>query len=164
MEVVNTIGRRKSSVARIFIQKGKGNITVNKKDYKTYFPSSLLQSSRKKNGSISRKNLILRFSPPPETPAAEPFFLRATAITRGGDSSSSVKRNTITTTTSATITKRMIVTFSGEIPATSSTIKSLAKELSNTVTQANTNNDHDDDGDEYYVADDDFSFGEIISP
>ena len=43
MEVVNTIGRRKSSVARIFIQKGKGNITVNKKDYKTYFPSSLLQ-------------------------------------------------------------------------------------------------------------------------
>ena len=38
MEIVNTIGRRKTAVARIYLQKGKGKITVNKKDYKTFFP------------------------------------------------------------------------------------------------------------------------------
>jgi len=43
MEVVNAIGRRKSAVARIYINEGKGNITVNDKDYKQYFPTSVLQ-------------------------------------------------------------------------------------------------------------------------
>ena len=38
MEVVHTIGRRKASVARIYVSKGKGNIIVNGKDYKEYFP------------------------------------------------------------------------------------------------------------------------------
>lgn len=43
MSVINTIGRRKSSVARIYLKEGKGNITVNKKDYKEYFPIGTLQ-------------------------------------------------------------------------------------------------------------------------
>jgi small subunit ribosomal protein S9 len=43
MEVLNTLGRRKTAVARIYIQKGKGNIIVNKKDYKEYFPTTALQ-------------------------------------------------------------------------------------------------------------------------
>jgi len=43
MEVVNTIGRRKAAVARIFVSDGKGQITVNKKDYKEYFPAGQLQ-------------------------------------------------------------------------------------------------------------------------
>jgi small subunit ribosomal protein S9 len=43
MEVVNTIGRRKTAVARIYLKEGKGNIIVNKKDYKEYFPSATLQ-------------------------------------------------------------------------------------------------------------------------
>ncbi|MCD4761015.1 30S ribosomal protein S9 [bacterium] len=43
MEVVNTIGRRKTAVARIYLKEGKGNIIVNKKDYKEYFPSASLQ-------------------------------------------------------------------------------------------------------------------------
>lgn len=43
MEVVNAIGRRKTSVARVYLSKGKGNITVNKKDYKEYFPTNVLQ-------------------------------------------------------------------------------------------------------------------------
>lgn len=43
MEVVNTIGRRKTAVARIYVKKGKGKITVNNKDYKTYFPTGTLQ-------------------------------------------------------------------------------------------------------------------------
>ena len=38
MEVINTTGRRKSSVARIYLTAGKGNILVNGKDYKEYFP------------------------------------------------------------------------------------------------------------------------------
>lgn len=43
MEAVNAIGRRKAAVARIYITEGKGNVTVNKKDYKVYFPVERLQ-------------------------------------------------------------------------------------------------------------------------
>jgi small subunit ribosomal protein S9 len=43
MEVVNTLGRRKSAVARIYLNEGKGNITINKRDYKEYFSTNTLQ-------------------------------------------------------------------------------------------------------------------------
>ena len=43
MERIHTIGRRKSAVARIYLSKGKGNITVNGKDYKDYFPVDSMQ-------------------------------------------------------------------------------------------------------------------------
>jgi len=43
MEIVNTIGRRKSAVARIYLSEGKGNITVNKRELKDYFPATTLQ-------------------------------------------------------------------------------------------------------------------------
>ncbi len=43
MEVIHTIGRRKTSVARLYFSEGKGAITVNKKDYKTHFPTAMLQ-------------------------------------------------------------------------------------------------------------------------
>ncbi len=43
MEIVNTIGRRKSAVARIYVSEGKGNITVNKRELKDYFPATTLQ-------------------------------------------------------------------------------------------------------------------------
>ncbi len=43
MEVVNTIGRRKSAVARIYVNEGKGNITINKREFKEYFPTTTLQ-------------------------------------------------------------------------------------------------------------------------
>jgi small subunit ribosomal protein S9 len=43
MEVINTIGRRKSSIARIYLSEGKGNVTVNSRDYKEYFPTGVLQ-------------------------------------------------------------------------------------------------------------------------
>ena len=43
MEVVNTIGRRKSAVARIYVNEGKGNITVNKREFKEYFQTTTLQ-------------------------------------------------------------------------------------------------------------------------
>lgn len=38
MEVINAIGRRKSSVARIYMTEGTGKITINKKDLTEYFP------------------------------------------------------------------------------------------------------------------------------
>ena len=41
--VIHKIGRRKTAVARVYIKKGKGNITVNQKDYKVYFPTLSLQ-------------------------------------------------------------------------------------------------------------------------
>ncbi len=43
MDVINTIGRRKKSIARVYLSKGKGNVTVNGKDYKEYFPTVSLQ-------------------------------------------------------------------------------------------------------------------------
>jgi len=43
MEVINTIGRRKASVARIYMKAGSGNIVVNGKDYKEYFPQPNIQ-------------------------------------------------------------------------------------------------------------------------
>jgi small subunit ribosomal protein S9 len=43
MDVVNTLGRRKKSIARIYLSKGKGNVTINGKDFKEYFPTVALQ-------------------------------------------------------------------------------------------------------------------------
>ena len=43
MELINAIGRRKSSVARVYLSEGTGKITVNKKDITVYFPSAILQ-------------------------------------------------------------------------------------------------------------------------
>lgn len=43
MEIINTIGRRKTSVARIYMKPGKGEITVNDRSIETYFPFDLHQ-------------------------------------------------------------------------------------------------------------------------
>ena len=43
METIHTIGRRKSSVARVYLSKGKGDITINGKDFKDYFPVDTMQ-------------------------------------------------------------------------------------------------------------------------
>jgi small subunit ribosomal protein S9 len=43
MEVTNTSGRRKTAIARVYLTKGNGDITVNGKDYKVYFPVPTLQ-------------------------------------------------------------------------------------------------------------------------
>jgi small subunit ribosomal protein S9 len=45
MDMINTIGRRKASVARIYMKAGTGVITVNGKDYKEYFPIPNMQLS-----------------------------------------------------------------------------------------------------------------------
>jgi small subunit ribosomal protein S9 len=43
MERINTIGRRKTAVSRIYLSAGTGAIIVNGKDYKQYFPTEVLQ-------------------------------------------------------------------------------------------------------------------------
>jgi small subunit ribosomal protein S9 len=40
----NAVGRRKEAVTRVFLTKGEGSITINGKDYKTYFPLIYLQN------------------------------------------------------------------------------------------------------------------------
>ncbi len=43
MEEIIAIGRRKSAIARTYVSPGKGNITINKRDLKEYFPTPQLQ-------------------------------------------------------------------------------------------------------------------------
>lgn len=45
MEVINTLGRRKTAVARVYVKPGKGAFEINGKDAKEYFPTSLLQDT-----------------------------------------------------------------------------------------------------------------------
>jgi small subunit ribosomal protein S9 len=47
MEVTNATGRRKTAIARVYLKKGQGNITVNKKDLNVYFPTAILQAAVK---------------------------------------------------------------------------------------------------------------------
>jgi small subunit ribosomal protein S9 len=42
MEIVNALGRRKTAIARIYLKEGKGNIQVNKRDYKEFFTTPTL--------------------------------------------------------------------------------------------------------------------------
>ena len=42
MSIVHKIGRRKTSVARVYVKPGTGNVTVNGKDAKTYFCTDVL--------------------------------------------------------------------------------------------------------------------------
>ena len=43
MDVIHKIGRRKKAIARVYISKGKGKLTVNERDFKAYFTTSTLQ-------------------------------------------------------------------------------------------------------------------------
>ena len=43
MATIHKIGRRKTAVARVYLSEGKGAITVNKKEFKDYFPTATLQ-------------------------------------------------------------------------------------------------------------------------
>jgi len=42
MEIISSIGRRKASIARVYLSEGKGQITVNERDYTEYFPGEHL--------------------------------------------------------------------------------------------------------------------------
>jgi len=44
MEKINTVGRRKTSIARVYLDSGKGAITINDRKLEDYFPSEILQT------------------------------------------------------------------------------------------------------------------------
>ena len=43
METINTSGRRKNAVARVYMTPGTGSVTINKKDIEAYFPLATLR-------------------------------------------------------------------------------------------------------------------------
>ena len=43
MEVISSTGRRKAAIARVYISKGKGKITINSRDFEDYFGTKQLQ-------------------------------------------------------------------------------------------------------------------------
>ncbi len=43
MEVISSTGRRKAAIARVYISKGKGKITINNRDFEDYFGTKQLQ-------------------------------------------------------------------------------------------------------------------------
>ena len=55
MEVVNTVGRRKAAVARVFVKPGKGQITINRKSLEEYFSLEILRYALKCRQSASQK-------------------------------------------------------------------------------------------------------------
>ena len=44
MEIYNAVGRRKTSVARVYLRPGKGNIEINRKEFDHYFPTEVLRT------------------------------------------------------------------------------------------------------------------------
>ena len=48
MDVINTLGRRKSSIARVYLSKGKGEFTINGRSLEDYFPVATLQNKFKR--------------------------------------------------------------------------------------------------------------------
>lgn len=43
MEVINSIGRRKSAIARVYLTPGNGNITINNRKFEEYFSTEMMQ-------------------------------------------------------------------------------------------------------------------------
>ncbi len=43
MDTLHKIGRRKTAVARVYITKGKGNITINERAFENYFTTDTLK-------------------------------------------------------------------------------------------------------------------------
>jgi small subunit ribosomal protein S9 len=54
MEVINATGRRKTAVARVYMKEGTGQVTVNKRDVKEYFPTSVLQYTVKQAFEVTQ--------------------------------------------------------------------------------------------------------------
>jgi len=44
MEMINAVGRRKASVARVFMKKGSGDLKINGKSLEVYFPQKHIQN------------------------------------------------------------------------------------------------------------------------
>lgn len=42
MDITNALGRRKTAVARVYLSKGKGEVTINNRPVAEFFPTNLL--------------------------------------------------------------------------------------------------------------------------
>ncbi len=56
MEIINTIGRRKTSIARVYVKPGKGQIIVNDRELNDYFKSEILQTTVKQALTLLKAN------------------------------------------------------------------------------------------------------------
>ncbi len=56
MEITNTTGRRKTSIARVYVQPGKGVITINHKELAAYFVSEIHQTTVKQPLTIVKQD------------------------------------------------------------------------------------------------------------
>jgi len=56
MEIIKTIGRRKTSIARVYMQPGKGQIKINDRELNDYFKSEILQTTVKQALVISKQD------------------------------------------------------------------------------------------------------------
>ncbi|MBL7864110.1 MAG: 30S ribosomal protein S9 [Cyclobacteriaceae bacterium] len=54
MEIINTIGRRKTSIARVYVKPGKGTILINDRELATYFSSEIHQTTVKQALTITK--------------------------------------------------------------------------------------------------------------
>lgn len=54
MEIINTIGRRKTSIARVYLKPGKGTILVNDRELASYFSSEILQTTVKQALTLAK--------------------------------------------------------------------------------------------------------------
>jgi small subunit ribosomal protein S9 len=54
MQIINAIGRRKTSIARVYVKPGKGDIKVNNRDLKEYFLSEIHQTTVRQPFTISK--------------------------------------------------------------------------------------------------------------
>jgi small subunit ribosomal protein S9 len=56
MQIINTIGRRKTSIARVYVKPGKGDIKVNDRDLKEYFLSEIHQTTVKQAITLTKQD------------------------------------------------------------------------------------------------------------
>jgi len=60
MQIVNTIGRRKTSIARVYVKPGKGDIKINDRDLKEYFLSEIHQTLVKQALDAGARGYVLK--------------------------------------------------------------------------------------------------------
>jgi small subunit ribosomal protein S9 len=56
MQIINTIGRRKTSIARVYVKPGKRDIKVNDRDLKEYFLSEIHQTTVKQALTLTKQD------------------------------------------------------------------------------------------------------------
>ena len=54
MEIINTIGRRKTSIARVYFKPGKGTIVINDRELAIYFTSEIHQTTVKQALTLTK--------------------------------------------------------------------------------------------------------------